>query len=49
MISVSAEPEDQSSGPVATVRPNAPHSAAPVNEPIMKTSPWAKLISSMIP
>jgi hypothetical protein len=35
--------------PVATVNPSVPYRPAATNEPIMKTSPWAKLISSMIP
>ena len=35
---------------VASVSPMTPQNQAAVtSEPIMKTSPWAKLISSMIP
>ena len=34
---------------VSAVSPSVPNSPAATNEPIMKTSPWAKLISSMIP
>ena len=30
-------------------RPIVPNSPAVTNEPIMNTSPWAKLMSSMIP
>ena len=33
--------------PVA--RPTVPYSPTAVNDPIMNSSPWAKLISSMIP
>ena len=36
-------------GLVVGVRPKGVYSAAAVSEPSMKTSPWAKLISSMIP
>ena len=32
-----------------TVRPSEVHRENETNEPIMNTSPWAKLISSMIP
>ena len=49
-ISVSAQAEDQAEraggGSPDRARPTVPTA---VNEPIVKTSPWAKLISSMIP
>ena len=32
-----------------SVRPKDVNSAAEMNEPIMNTSPWAKLISSTMP
>ncbi len=35
--------------PVAAVKPSVPNRPADTNDPIMKTSPWAKLISSTIP
>jgi hypothetical protein len=34
---------------VSCVSPMKPKNAAVANEPIMKTSPWAKLISSTMP
>ena len=42
-------PTTSPSAPVASPSPIAPHRPTAVNEPIMNTSPWAKLISSMIP
>ena len=35
--------------PVAAVRPTVPKNPAATNDPIMNTSPWAKLMSSTIP
>ena len=35
--------------PVVRVSPIVPHSPKETSVPIMNTSPWAKLISSMIP
>ncbi len=37
------------SGALVIPRPSSPKSASEVSDPIMNTSPWAKLISSMIP
>ena len=34
---------------MASVSPIVPKSATEVSDPIMNISPWAKLISSMIP
>ena len=48
-ISVTSRPSTSPSGPVVSPSPIEDQNAAPVNEPIMNTSPWAKLISSMIP
>jgi hypothetical protein len=48
-IRVRARPAASPSGPVAIVRPIVPKKPTVTNDPIMKTSPWAKLISSMIP
>ena len=47
--SVTSSPATSAAVPVSGVRPSVPHSANDVNAPIMKISPWAKLISSMIP
>ena len=46
---MSASPNASPKVPVAVVSPIVPNNANDVKEPIMKTSPWAKLISSMIP
>ena len=35
--------------PVASVAPSVAQIDTHTNEPIMNTSPWAKLISSMMP
>src|SRR4051812_6543255 len=48
-VRVSSRPETRANPPVAIVRPSAPKSAYDANEPIMNRSPWAKLISSMMP
>ena len=48
-ISVSEQPEHQPERPGREARPERAPEADDVNEPIMNTSPWAKLISSMIP
>jgi hypothetical protein len=34
---------------VVSVSPSSCHTETLTNEPIMNTSPWAKLISSMMP
>ena len=34
---------------VSGVTPSVSHTETEMNDPIMKTSPWAKLISSMMP
>ena len=47
--SVTSRPAIRPSGPVVNPSPIEPQIADAVNEPIMNTSPWAKLISSMIP
>ena len=46
---MSVRPKISPKVPVATVRPIVPKKVNDTNEPIMKTSPWAKLISSMMP
>ena len=48
-ISVTNRPSARPRVPVASVSPSVPYSPKDTNEPIMNTSPWAKLISSMIP
>ena len=44
-----SRPMTSSAVPVSCVRPIVPKNPAAMNEPIMKTSPWAKLISSTMP
>jgi hypothetical protein len=46
---VTRRPPTSPSGPVVTASPIEPQIPKETNEPIMNTSPWAKLISSMIP
>ena len=46
---VAASPMISAKVPVSSVRPNTPHMPNATNDPSMKISPWAKLISSMIP
>jgi tRNA A37 threonylcarbamoyladenosine dehydratase len=46
---VAINPATRPRVPVARVRPKVPHRPTDTKLPIMKTSPWAKLISSMIP
>ena len=48
-ISVTTSPRTSPPGPVVRPRPIVPQKPTAVMEPIMNTSPWAKLISSMIP
>jgi hypothetical protein len=45
----SGRPTTSPSVDVASPNPIADQKLTPVIEPIMNTSPWAKLISSMIP
>ena len=47
--SVTSRPATSPNGPVARPSPMLAQKLEAVNEPIMNTSPWAKLISSMIP
>ena len=47
--SVTSSPPTRPAVPVFVVSPSVPQSPNDVNAPIMKISPWAKLISSMIP
>ena len=49
MSSVTNRPATSPSGPVVSVRPMVPHNPKAANDPIMNRSPWAKLMSSMIP
>ncbi len=49
MISVSTSPPMIAAVPVERPSPNTPHMPTATKDPIMNTSPWAKLISSMIP
>ena len=47
--SVMSRPRTSSAGPVSCVSPIVVKKPAEMNEPIMNTSPWAKLISSTMP
>ncbi len=49
MIRITNRPIARPNVPVASVSPSVPYRPNATNEPIMNTSPWAKLISSMIP
>jgi hypothetical protein len=49
MINTISRPTISQAPPVAGVSPNTAYRPTAVKEPIMNTSPWAKLISSMIP
>ena len=49
MISVASRPQVRPRALVVSPSPNTPHRPTDVKEPIMNTSPCAKLISSMIP
>ena len=46
---MSSSAEERASRPVAVVRPIVPIMPKATNDPIMNTSPWAKLMSSMMP
>ena len=48
-MSVASSPRMSPPTPVVAVRPSVANSETETNEPIMNTSPWAKLMSSMIP
>ena len=49
MISVTSRPPVSPRALVVSPSPSTAHRPTAVKEPIMNTSPWAKLISSMIP
>ncbi len=49
ITSVTSSPATRPAVPVLVVSPSVPQSANDVKAPSMKISPWAKLISSMIP
>ena len=46
---ITSSPTASGTSLVSSVRPNVANRLAATNEPIMNTSPWAKLISSTMP